>query len=148
LRDDNLNTFWQSDGVQPHFAIIQFLKKFRINEIWIYLDYKTDESYTPSRISIRGENSFNEMVEIKSVEFEEPVGWFKISLEEKNSKGELIKPYIKTMAIQLVILQNTHNGRDTHIRNIKIYSPREHKSHDLSNPYFISPSYTQFQVIR
>jgi hypothetical protein len=42
LRDDNVNTFWQSDGLQPHFILIQFLKKIRVNEIWIYLDYKTD----------------------------------------------------------------------------------------------------------
>jgi len=34
----------------------------RISEIWIYLDYKTDESYTPNRISVRIENSFNELV--------------------------------------------------------------------------------------
>ncbi len=91
LRDDNPNTFWQSDGNQPHYVNIQFLKKFRLNEIWIYLDYKTDESYTPSRISIRVENSFNEMSEIKLVDFEEPIGWFKIDLQERNSKGEIIK---------------------------------------------------------
>jgi anaphase-promoting complex subunit 10 len=91
LRDDNVNSFWQSDGVQPHYVMIQFLKKFRVNEVWIYLDYKTDESYTPSRISIKVENSFNELVEVKLVDFEEPVGWFKISLEERNSKGEIIK---------------------------------------------------------
>ena len=91
LRDDNINTFWQSDGGQPHYVLIHFLKKFRISEIWIYLDYKTDESYTPSRISIKSENSFNEMVEVKVADFEEPIGWFKINLEERNSKGEIIK---------------------------------------------------------
>lgn len=148
LRDDNINTFWQSDGPQPHYAAIQFLKKFRINEIWIYIDYKTDESYTPSRISVKVENSFNEMIEIKLVDFEEPVGWFKISLEERNSKGEIIKPYIKTMCIQINILQNTFNGKDTHIRNFKVFSPREHKSYDMSFPFFQSPEYTQFQIIR
>ncbi len=91
LRDDNVNTFWQSDGLQPHFVMIHFMKKFRISEIWIYLDYKTDESYTPSRISIKAENSFNEMIEVKIVDFEDPIGWFKINLEERNSKGEIIK---------------------------------------------------------
>lgn len=91
LRDDNTNTFWQSDGLQPHFVMIQFLKKMRVSEIWLYLDYKTDESYTPSKISIKVENSFNEMIEIKVIGFEEPNGWFKISLEEINSKNEIIK---------------------------------------------------------
>jgi anaphase-promoting complex subunit 10 len=91
LRDDNVTTFWQSDGLQPHFIMIQFLKKMRVSEIWLYLDYKTDESYTPSKISVKIENSFNEMIEIKVIEFEEPNGWFKISLEERNSKGEILK---------------------------------------------------------
>jgi anaphase-promoting complex subunit 10 len=86
-----MSTFWQSDGLQPHYIVIQFLKKFRINELWIYLDYKTDESYTPNKISVRIENSFNEIIEIKVIEFEEPIGWFKITLEERNSKGEIIK---------------------------------------------------------
>ncbi len=91
LRDDNISTFWQSDGQQPHYIIIQFLRKIRINEIWLYLDYKTDESYTPNKISIKIENSFSEMIEIKVIEFEEPIGWFKVTLEERNSKGEIIK---------------------------------------------------------
>jgi anaphase-promoting complex subunit 10 len=148
LRDENVNTFWQSDGQQPHFINIQFLKKMRINEMWLYLDYKTDESYTPSRISVRIENSFNEMVEIKLVDFEEPVGWFKINLEERNSKGEILKNYIKTMTLQIIILQNTHNGRDTHVRCLKVFSPREHKSFDADNPKFNNSEFTQFQTIR
>jgi anaphase-promoting complex subunit 10 len=148
LRDENVNTFWQSDGQQPHFINVQFLRKIRINEIWLYLDYKTDESYTPSRVSVRIENSFNEMVEIKLVDFEEPVGWFKITVEDRNSKGEILKNYIKTMTLQLIILQNTHNGRDTHVRCLKVFSPREHKSFDADNPKFINSEYTQFQTIR
>ncbi|KRX10263.1 Galactose-binding domain protein [Pseudocohnilembus persalinus] len=30
LRDDNTNTFWQSDGTQPHYINIQFHKKMRV----------------------------------------------------------------------------------------------------------------------
>jgi hypothetical protein len=52
------------------------------------------------------------------------------------------------MTIQIIVLQNTHNGRDTHIRCIKVFSPREHKSHDLDNPYFNTSEFTQFQLIR
>jgi hypothetical protein len=52
------------------------------------------------------------------------------------------------MSLQIAILQNTHNGRDTHIRSIKIFSYREHKSYDLDNPHFQSPEFKQFQSIR
>ena len=105
LRDDNISTFWQSDDVQPHFILIEFPKKKRVSEIWLYLDYKTDESYTPSKIAIRIENSFNEMVEIKTMDYDEPVGWYQITLEEKNSESEIYKPYVKTSTVQIMILQ-------------------------------------------
>ena len=52
------------------------------------------------------------------------------------------------MLVHLVILQNSHNGRDTHIRNVKLFSPREHKSFDINNPSFENAEYNQFQTIR
>jgi anaphase-promoting complex subunit 10 len=30
LRDDNVSTFWQSDGAQPHLINIQFMKKTHV----------------------------------------------------------------------------------------------------------------------
>ena len=50
LRDNNSDTYWQSDGGQPHRINIQFHKKMSISQIWFYLDYKLDESYTPKKI--------------------------------------------------------------------------------------------------
>lgn len=61
LRDDNIDTFWQSDGPQPHLINIQFHKKMRIKEIALYTDYKLDESYTPSKISIRSGTGFHDI---------------------------------------------------------------------------------------
>ena len=49
LRDDNTDTYWQSDGSQPHLINIQFHKKMSIVEVSFFLDYKLDESYTPSK---------------------------------------------------------------------------------------------------
>lgn len=77
---------------------IQFLKRVRITELAIYLDFKTDESYTPQKISIRANNSFFELQEIKQVEFEEPSGWFVIPLHD----GE--RDFIKTNLVQVGIL--------------------------------------------
>ena len=64
LRDDNIDTYWQSDGPQPHLINIQFHKKMRIHEIVIYTDFKLDESYTPSKISIRVGSTFHDLQEI------------------------------------------------------------------------------------
>lgn len=91
LRDENVALFWQSDGPQPHFISICFEKKTRINEVWIYLDFKSDESYTPNKLSLKIDNSFGELIEVKVVDFEEPIGWFKMELEQRNDKGDIIK---------------------------------------------------------
>ena len=47
-----------------------------------------------------------------------------------------MKPYIKTMFVQIAIIQNQHSGRDTHIRQIKIFAPREKTNFNDMNPCF------------
>jgi hypothetical protein len=47
LRDNSINTFWQSDGTQPHYVNIQFLRKKSVCALSFYLEHKLDESYTP-----------------------------------------------------------------------------------------------------
>lgn len=61
LRDDCVDTYWQSDGQLPHLVNVQFRKKTTVQDICIYTDYKLDESYTPSRISIRAGTHFNDL---------------------------------------------------------------------------------------
>lgn len=53
LIDNCLDTFWQSDGPQPHLVNMQFKQKTKVKDLCIYADYKQDESYTPSRIVIK-----------------------------------------------------------------------------------------------
>ncbi|KAJ7521220.1 hypothetical protein O6H91_19G042900 [Diphasiastrum complanatum] len=120
LRDSNYETYWQSDGAQPHLVNIQFQKKVRLKQIAIYVDFKHDESYTPNKISVRAGNSFYDLREIKVVELVEPVGWVNVSLCPNESKE-----FLRAFLVQLAVLSNHQNGRDTHIRQIKIYGPRQ-----------------------
>lgn len=80
LRDDRADTYWQSDGQLPHLVNIQFQKKTTISDIYIYTDYKLDESYTPSRISIRVGTHFNDLQEIEVIMLTEPSGMWLFSL--------------------------------------------------------------------
>lgn len=64
LRDNNLLTYWQSDGPQPHLINIQFHKLTAVSFVSIYTDYKNDESYTPSKISIRTGNDPNDLRQV------------------------------------------------------------------------------------
>lgn len=80
LRDNCMDTYWQSDGQLPHLVNIQFQRKTSVNQIYIYTDYKLDESYTPSRISIRSGTHFNDLQEIEIVDLAEPTGMNAITI--------------------------------------------------------------------
>lgn len=120
LRDDNTETYWQSDGVQPHLVNIQFQKKVKLQLIALFLNYKMDESYTPSKVSIRAGDGFHNLKEIKTVELDKPVGWVIISLSGTDPR----ETFIHTFMLQIAVLSNHLNGRDTHVRQIKVFGPR------------------------
>nr|KAF6480917.1 hypothetical protein HJG59_010706 [Molossus molossus] len=127
LRDDNLETYWQSDGSQPHLVNIQFRRKTTVKTLCIYADYKSDESYTPSKISVRVGNNFHNLQEIRQLELVEPSGWIHVPLTDNHKKPT------RTFMIQIAVLANHQNGRDTHMRQIKIYTPVEESSIGLGS---------------
>ncbi|TKW25699.1 hypothetical protein SEVIR_3G135400v4 [Setaria viridis] len=143
LRDDNLDTYWQSDGAQPHLVSIQFQKKVQLQLVVLYVDFKLDESYTPSKISIRAGDGFHNLKEIKTVELAKPVGWVHISLSGADPR----ETFIHTFMLQIAVLSNHLNGRDTHIRQIKIYGPRPNPV-PLQPFHFISREFITYSTIR
>jgi anaphase-promoting complex subunit 10 len=107
LRDGKDDTYWQSDGAQPHLVNIQFQRKvhlssnaaaapagvtgrtarrlcgliasfhidrdialfdapiqIRLSAIALLLDFKLDESYTPSKIAIRAGTTHADLKEV------------------------------------------------------------------------------------
>lgn len=120
LRDDNLDTYWQSDGAQPHLVNIQFQKKVKLQLVVLYVDFKLDESYTPGKISIRAGDGFHNLKEIKTMELVKPTGWVYLSLSGNDPR----ETFVNTFMLQIAVLSNHLNGRDTHVRQIKVYGPR------------------------
>ncbi|XP_049291023.1 anaphase-promoting complex subunit 10 isoform X2 [Anopheles funestus] len=124
LRDNSMETYWQSDGQLPHLVNIQFHRKTTVSQIYIYSDYKLDESYTPSRISIRCGMHFNDLQEVEVVDLCEPSGW-------------------------IAVISNHQNGRDTHMRQIRIHSPTEGSQYPLEHHgKFSTLEFSQFRTIR
>ncbi|GAQ80988.1 Anaphase-promoting complex subunit 10 [Klebsormidium nitens] len=145
MRDDNLETYWQSDGAQPHLVNIQFQKKVKLQQIAIYIDFKLDESYTPSKISVRLGNSFHDLREIRQVDLEEPVGWIYISLRPNDSSSVFLRAYL----VQVAVLASHQNGRDTHMRQVKIYGPRTDVVRAMGHPMrFTSEEFNMYATIR
>ncbi|KAK9823338.1 hypothetical protein WJX72_002036 [[Myrmecia] bisecta] len=144
LRDGQEGTYWQSDGTQPHLVNIQFQKKVRLQELAIYLDYKLDESYTPNKLSVRAGTSFHDLKEIRVIDLEEPVGWVVAPLLAPGSTSCL-----KAYFVQLAVLSNHQNGRDTHIRQIKIFGPRQDPVRALGHQVgFTTTDFSMYAAVR
>lgn len=144
LRDNSMETYWQSDGQLPHLVNIQFPRKTKISQIYIYSDYKLDESYTPSRISIRCGTHFNDLNEIEIIDLCEPSGWIVVPIKNIRENP------IRTFMIQIAVISNHQNGRDTHMRQIRIHSPVDKKRNlalDKLNE-FSTVEFQQFATIR
>ncbi|KAF9682272.1 hypothetical protein SADUNF_Sadunf05G0091600 [Salix dunnii] len=134
IGDDNLDTYWQltntpfclsvylikSDGAQPHSVNVQFQKKVKLQLVVLYLAFKLDESYTPSKISIRAGDGFHNLKEIRTMELVKPTGWVYLSLSGNDPR----ETFVNTYMLQIAVLSNHLNGRDTHGRQIKVYGPR------------------------
>lgn len=174
LMDSNFDTYWQSDGVHPHLINIHFSKRKAVSEVAFYLDYTLDESYTPKRIGIKSGVTFHDLVEVKVIEMKEPCGWVSVPLhaeidpldddldqpeEDLEAKEKRVKKKpLRTHFIQMCVLSMAQNGRDTHIRQVKIFGPKS--NHDtgpmksptnmfpLGLPAFKSVGLSQFSSIR
>jgi anaphase-promoting complex subunit 10 len=143
LRDGNLDTYWQSDGVQPHCINIQLPKKRLVSQIHLYLDFEKDESYTPARLAVRAGSSFHDLIEIIEEKFSEPpTGWVVIPLHDPGQTP------IHACFIQISILAMHQNGRDTHVRQARIFGPHLSVPALLDFPLFHSPLCTRAAILR
>lgn len=121
----------------------------RIHEIIIYTDFKLDESYTPSKISIRVGSTFHDLQEIHVEELNEPSGWVTILPPAEAAPGEEgVDNALRTHFIQVAILANHQNGRDTHIRQIKIYTPRRGLGSTMCLPEFNTTAFQMYASLR
>ncbi|KAI3415830.1 hypothetical protein GPALN_005403 [Globodera pallida] len=140
----------QSDGLQPHTITIEFQRKTEVNFLLMHLDYKLDESYTPSKIQVQTGASVLELDEPKSVSFSEPSGWQLIDLRHAGKRSSHV------FVIVIQIIQNHQNGRDTHIRGLRVLgSSNSHSNMNrralarndalaqyLSDPYFFQTTFS------
>jgi anaphase-promoting complex subunit 10 len=164
LRDDNVSTFWQSDGTAPHWINIVFPHRAEsVTRISLYLDEKLDESYTPAQISVRIGNCELDLVEVNVLDLECPQGWVNIPMIQRQEQ-QFVDPrnyqelksaregidYVKVRMIQIAVLSSHQNGRDTHIRQVKVYGPIVPETLGVYTPLcqFSSHEFAAFASIR
>ena len=93
------------------------------------------------RISLRAGTHFNDLIEVDQIELSEPVGWVCVPMKDINEKP------IRTFMVQIAVLSNHQNGRDTHLRRIKIRSPVQ-DTYVVKTPKFTSLELMQLAYIK
>jgi anaphase-promoting complex subunit 10 len=162
LRDSSLETYWQSDGLQPHYINIQFPRRQTVCALALYLDFNLDESYTPKKFKVRVGTTFHNLEEVRVVEVREPCGWCVVPLwrkwgedvldaildpdggdsdDEDDDNGQRRKKHhvpvwkrkpLRTHFVQIGIMFMHQNGRDTHVRQVKVFGPRDDGSGSIA----------------
>ncbi|KAJ2785538.1 Anaphase-promoting complex subunit 10 [Coemansia javaensis] len=117
LCDGSAETFWQSDGRQPHSISIQFASRQQIHRLSLYMDIDRDESYTPCKVRILSGTSERDMQLIQAADFAaEPRGWVDFALGDDD--GPLMAHFIR---VELPL--NYDNGRDVRVRQARVLGP-------------------------
>ena len=132
-RAPQLDEYWQSDGTQPHVISIQFRRRTALSELAFYVDHTADESYTPKTVSLRAGSLHHDLEELRRFELPGPVaghpgaapvgpvGWVRVPLGDPAGKG--VSRYLRTWYLQLMVMGMHANGRDLHIRCVKVMGP-------------------------
>ncbi len=114
LVDGRSDSFWQSDGLQPHCITLEFHQPVQLSRVAIACDFRVDESYTPQKITIRVGTRWSDVHTLRTEEVSEPQGWIVVPLAA-----------VRARVLQILILANHQNGRDTHVRQVKVFGPRK-----------------------
>ena len=134
--DGKFDTFWQSDAIPPHFIIAQFSKKTYVAKLSIHINVQIDETYTPVEIAIHAGDDPNMMNEVCKEQIPpEVTTWTDINID------------VSTIFLKIEILKNHQGGKDTRIRQIKLWGSPQSQCID-SSVFFVTPNATQFLTLR
>ena len=140
LRNPDLGQYWQSDGPQPHLLTLHFFKLVSISLIRIFLDFESDESYTPTKIQFLAGMGGHDVQEFAEMSFEQPTGWIDVDFsnvgpveQDENEDDENVqpevdwskRPVLRAFVVQVRILENHQNGKDTHLRAVQVFARDE-----------------------
>ncbi|KAF8638190.1 hypothetical protein AX17_002387 [Amanita inopinata Kibby_2008] len=148
LRDGDPDTFWHSDGPQPHFITAEFSRKMAIQKISIYLSYSQDDSYTPSTLAIRAGTGPSDLQDTRVVTLDKPDGWITFDISsEPNEDGDGLSP-VYAYVLQVIIAANHMSGKDTHVRGLRVLGPVEESATDDGPFTFKTPTFRLYEQLR
>ncbi|KAJ2520555.1 Anaphase-promoting complex subunit 10 [Coemansia sp. RSA 2049] len=145
LHDNSTETFWQSDGQQPHSISVQFPTRAQIYAVSLYLDTEKDESYTPCKVTIYAGTGRHDMQFVKDQLFAtEPKGWVDFKLTDIDG------PVLMAHFVLIELPYNYDNGRDVRVRLARVLGPplREQKFRNELILPFTSKEFYMYESLR
>jgi len=92
--------------------------------------------------------SLSDLQDIRLVTLEKPNGWITFDVSSEPSEhGEGFKP-IHAYVLQIVIVANHMNGKDTHVRGLHVLGPLEDAATEDDPFPFVSPNFRMYECIR
>ncbi|KAJ2906113.1 hypothetical protein GGI21_004080 [Coemansia aciculifera] len=142
----NTDTYWQSDGQQPHSITVKFPTRQQIHSISLYANIDKDESYTPCRIRILSGTTQYDLQLVKDLMLEqEPRGWIDIPLNDHQQESVLMAHLV---VVELPL--NYENGRDVRVRGLRLLGPpkNDHLFKTKKILPFTTPEYFMYDSFR
>jgi anaphase-promoting complex subunit 10 len=127
--------FWQSDAIPPHWIGAQFSAQTFLSKLSVFLAVDRDDTYTPVELVIYIGNDPTSLAEFKTAEPSKLQGWVDVDLN------------VSTIFLKVAITKNHQGGRDSRIRQIRLFGPPYSPCID-PRVYFFSPEVTQYLSIR
>ena len=134
------------------FQIIKYLFAYYNVTRWTIISYHIISYHIITGTSI------HDLVQIENLELNEPAGWVIINLNDPNSISidktdsatDLTEKSLRTHLLQVKILTMHQNGRDTHVRQLKVFGPRDSPITTANIPYdhFKTSIMKEFAIIR
>jgi len=149
LRSPDTQLFWQSDGPQPHHLSIHFFKLVSIVHMRIFLDFENDESYTPTKMQFWAGMGVHDLQQFAEMTFEGPKGWINVDFSnvgpitndedgDDRPNGQDVdwdtRPVLRAFLVQVRIIENHQNGKDTHLRGLQIFARDHSVTTTISRP--------------
>ncbi|RVD92607.1 anaphase-promoting complex subunit 10 [Tubulinosema ratisbonensis] len=112
LFSEDMSEFWHTDDNLPHYINITFKKLTKVNSVVLTLLFSKDDSYTPSIIEIRAGMTRETLEPVCNLTLNEPEGDINFSVEKQ------------CFFLQIIILSNHQDGKDTHIRRLRVINDK------------------------
>lgn len=149
-RPRQLTTYWQSDGLTPHTLTLFFRRRVRLVRLALYVNAEKDDSYTPLLVNVRAGTSDRDLEPVTQLNLEsQPNGWVVAGLYRLDGETKLpLKAYTLQLSFEKMLL----NGRDLHVRQLRLYAPRADAEggtlHHPASSQFWSEEFLSYAAIR